>query len=108
MARQFILLAALLLVGAIHADSTASSSGLRDLLTDNKYEPKVIDVNAEFDDLGATHYVGRRLQSGGRNNGGTSGGSGSSTTDTTHCNTWCKLKESLGLTIFGLLLICVR
>lgn len=27
--------------------------------------------------------------------------------ETTRCNTWCKLKESLGLTIVGLLLICI-
>jgi hypothetical protein len=26
---------------------------------------------------------------------------------TTRCNTWCKLKESIGLTIVGLLLICI-
>ena len=27
--------------------------------------------------------------------------------ETTRCNTWCKLKESLGLTIIGLLLVCI-
>lgn len=32
---------------------------------------------------------------------------GSSSTETQRCNTWCKLKQSLGLTILGLLLICV-
>lgn len=27
--------------------------------------------------------------------------------ETTRCNTWCKFKESIGLTIIGLLLICI-
>ena len=27
---------------------------------------------------------------------------------TTRCNFWCKLKQSLGLTIVGLILICLR
>lgn len=27
--------------------------------------------------------------------------------DVTRCNTWCKLKQSLGMTIIGLLLICI-
>lgn len=29
------------------------------------------------------------------------------TTETTRCNFWCQLKNSLGLTIVGLLLICI-
>jgi hypothetical protein len=29
------------------------------------------------------------------------------TVETTRCNTWCKLKQSIGLTIVGLLLICI-
>lgn len=33
---------------------------------------------------------------------------GSSTSQSTYCNTWCMLKQSLGLTIVGLLLICIR
>ena len=30
------------------------------------------------------------------------------TTETTTCNFWCQLKNSLGLTIVGLILICLR
>ena len=30
------------------------------------------------------------------------------TSETTTCNFWCQLKNSLGLTIVGLLLICIR
>lgn len=33
---------------------------------------------------------------------------GSSASQSTYCNTWCMLKQSLGLTIVGLLLICIR
>eukprot|EP00978_Attheya_sp_CCMP212_P007710 scaffold17925_cov56-Attheya_sp.AAC.3 len=30
------------------------------------------------------------------------------TSETTTCNFWCQLKNSLGMTIVGLLLICIR
>jgi len=57
-------------------------------------------VDAEFADV---DFVGlRRLQSNNKNSGG-----GSSATETTTCNTWCKLKQSLGQTVIGLLLICL-
>lgn len=36
------------------------------------------------------------------------GKTGDSTSESTYCNTWCMLKQSLGLTIVGLLLICIR
>lgn len=84
-------------------------SGFRDVLADNKYEPSNLlqhdDADAEFVDFdeildndGSTFGGGgRRLQNKG------SGG----TTTTTKCNTWCKLKESLGLTLVGLILICL-
>lgn len=36
------------------------------------------------------------------------GNTGDSTSESTYCNTWCMLKQSLGLTIVGLLLICIR
>ena len=62
-------------------------------------------VDAEFADV---DFVGqRRLQS---NKGGDSknkSGSGSSAQETTTCNTWCKLKQSLAQTVIGLLLICL-
>ena len=84
-----------------HPDVVPAASGLRDVLADNNYEPSnyLSDVDAEFVDFDGTNEEidgsggGRRLQS---------------ATTTTKCNTWCKLKESLGLTIFGLILICVR
>mmetsp|Transcript_32075 Transcript_32075/g.67428 ORF Transcript_32075/g.67428 Transcript_32075/m.67428 type:complete len:554 (-) Transcript_32075:236-1897(-) len=100
MARKLLALAAVLLVAitGVNAERTtphASSKLLRDVLTDTKYEPSnLADVDAEFVDFDELHQVGsgRRLQS---------------TETTTKCNTWCKLKESLGLTIIGLLLICI-
>eukprot|EP00569_Conticribra_weissflogii_P005625 CAMPEP_0171328538 /NCGR_PEP_ID=MMETSP0878-20121228/713_1 /TAXON_ID=67004 /ORGANISM="Thalassiosira weissflogii, Strain CCMP1336" /LENGTH=565 /DNA_ID=CAMNT_0011828395 /DNA_START=49 /DNA_END=1749 /DNA_ORIENTATION=+ len=66
------------------------------------------DIHAEFADFPSVHYdsesdaVGRRLQSNNNNNNG-----GSSSTETTTCNLWCQIKNSLGLTIVGLVLLCI-
>jgi len=126
--KKFLPLVALLLADryayakANPPDSVASSSsntysGLRDVLADNEYEPSNLlqhdDADAEFVDFdeilnndGSTFGGGgRRLQS--NKGGGTSGGSSGGTTTTTKCNTWCKLKESLGLTLVGLILVCL-
>ena len=96
MARKLLALAAVLLVAfihGVHAEQSPHSHSellLRGVLDSTKY-----DIDAEFNDMNTQHN--RRLQ----NNPG-------SVTETTTCNTWCKLKESLGLTIIGLLLICLR
>ena len=84
-----------LLVVGVHAEQSqpSSHSELRGVLQNTKY-----DINAEFNidnDINTQHH--RRLQNG-----------STPVTETTTCNTWCKLKESLGLTIVGLLLICLR
>ena len=84
-----------LLVAGVHAEqSQPSHSELRGVLQNTKH-----DINAEFididNDINTQHH--RRLQNG-----------STPVTETTTCNTWCKLKESLGLTIVGLLLICLR
>ena len=84
-----------LLVVGVHAEqSQPSHSELRGVLQNTKY-----DINAEFididNDINTQHH--RRLQNG-----------STPVTETTTCNTWCKLKQSLGLTIVGLLLICLR
>lgn len=109
--KRFLPLAAVLLAGGAAAlaeatppDDAVSSAprGLRDVPAEQRrHEPidPLSDVDAEFadfDEMAIEDEVGagRRLQSG-------------STTTTTRCNTWCKLKESLGLTLIGLLLICV-
>jgi len=80
----------------------SSSEHLRSVLADAKYQPTAIDrpvapepdsaaaAAADFDNFDELHD-GRRLQ----------------TSVTTRCNTWCKLKESIGLTIIGLLLVCI-
>lgn len=36
------------------------------------------------------------------------GQNGNTASESTYCSTWCMLKQSLGLTIVGLLLICIR
>ena len=82
------------LVGVLNAESAATvaapHSTIRGVLLEDKY-----DANADFIDFDSSSSSGqRRLQN--------------TVTDETRCNTWCKLKESLGLTIVGLLLICIR
>lgn len=113
--KKFLPLGAILLVAltGANAEKTPPHASLREvILGDNKYEPSsVSDIHADFIDYDEINQVGagRRLQNGKPSNGGSSGGSsggGSSTTET-YCNTWCKLKESLGLTIVGLLLVCL-
>lgn len=119
--KRFLPLGAVLLValarGATAEVSTPPHSELRGVLADSKYDQQrepsasladAVDAEfADFDEL-AGDVAGsggqRRLQNNNNNNGGSSGGG---TTETTTCNTWCKLKESLGLTIIGLLLICI-
>ena len=97
MRRRLLLLVATLLAalchsGGVSAEEVPSHAELRGVLKDNKY-----DHNIEFlDDNDINNSHRRKLQF---DNGATS---------TTTCNTWCKLKESLGLTIIGLLLICIR
>lgn len=89
--------------------SVSSSSHLRDVLDGKKFEPSIVgDVDSEFADFDDINQ-GRRLQNKNNNNNKNGGGSssGGGNTETTYCNTWCKLKESLGLTIVGFLLICV-
>ena len=61
------------------------------------------DAQAEFLDL--DEYDHRFLQT---NNKGSTGTGGSSSQDTSRCNFWCQLKNSMGQTIIGLLLICIR
>ena len=83
------------LVGVLNAENTATvaapHSTIRGVLLEDKY-----DANADFIDFDSSSSSSgqRRLQN--------------TVTDETRCNTWCKLKESLGLTIVGLLLICIR
>lgn len=103
MTRKWFSLSAVLLmaIASTNAEKTLphASPQLRDVLADNKYAPSSLadDVTAEFVDFDGLNQAGsaRRLQNG-------------KTTETTRCNTWCKLKESLRLTIVGLLLICIR
>ena len=66
-------------------------------LVDYKYESNALSAHADFTDHNVLDRFERRLQS-----------SGGSTTETTRCNFWCMLKNSIGLTIVGLLLICIR
>lgn len=82
------------LVGVLNAENTATTaaphSTIRGVLKEDKY-----DANADFIDFdfsSSSSFGQRRLQ----------------VSNDTRCNTWCKLKESLGLTIVGLLLICIR
>jgi hypothetical protein len=101
MARKSLVLAAVLLItiagaSAEKASPHVPSSKPFDVLTDSNYEPTTVtDVNAEFDKAGdiLDDGIGRRLQS---------------STETTYCSTWCQLKNSLGLTIVGFLLVCLR
>lgn len=102
MGRRLLLLAAILLAalchsGGVSAEEASSHSELRGVLKDIKYDHN-IEFLDDVNDINKSHH--RKLQF---DNGG-----GATSTTTTTCNTWCKLKESLGLTIIGLLLICIR
>jgi len=104
--RNLLPLAAVLLVAltGAHAEQTqprgvsSSSHHLREVLDGATY-----DIDSEFADFDKISNH-RRLQNN-KDNNNNSGSGG--TTETAYCNTWCKLKESLGLTIVGLLLICI-
>ena len=92
--------------------AVAAGAGRRDVVEGPRAAPRRHDVADEFAEFDADAAAGRRLQNknGGSNTGGSGGssGGGSSSTETSRCNTWCMLKQSLGLTIVGLLLICLR
>jgi len=89
--RKFILILAVLFLSGINGERAQSPSNLRDALADTKYD----DVDAEFADFeDLITGSGRLLQS-------------FESTVTGRCNTWCKLKQSLGLTLVGLLLVCL-
>lgn len=70
------------------------------------------DGQAEFMDI--DEFDHRRLQFGNNNKGSTGGStsggssSGGSATETSRCNFWCMLKNSMAQTVIGLLLICIR
>ena len=92
-----------LLLSVISVVSTAGESGqLRsnfrpannvDVGTASAYAPSKSLFHAAEDFVDYEfHLLNRRLQE---------------KTEVTRCNTWCKLKESLSLTIIGLLLICI-
>lgn len=104
------------------------TAALRDVLADNKYDhhydndPDLDGVDSEFADFdeissstrdyGDYDGAARRLQFNPKPApkpapAPSPSGGGGSATETSRCNTWCKLKESLGLTIFGLLLVCI-
>eukprot|EP00986_Skeletonema_menzelii_P013198 scaffold7554_cov143-Skeletonema_menzelii.AAC.6 len=95
-----LLIAALAVVGTAGESGEQLRSNVRskvqvndvDVGTTTSYaQPKtLVDAAEEFIDF-EVDLLKRRLQ----------------VTETTRCNTWCKLKESLGLTIIGLILICV-
>ena len=102
--RNILPLAAVLLVAltGAYAEQTqprgvsSSSHHLREVLDGATY-----DIDSEFADFDKISHH-RRLQLPNNNNNG-----GGGTSESNYCSTWCKLKESLGLTIVGLLLICI-
>lgn len=82
-----ILVVSLVLVGRVHGEQNAVAS--------SSSSSSIIDEFADTNEAGAGveyNYFERHLQ----------------TSETTTCNFWCQLKNSLGLTIVGLLLICIR
>jgi hypothetical protein len=105
--KSIILLLALslLAISGVNAERTASSSSQlfsNVLAENNKYDHiTVVDnvnVNSEFDDISqvledAKSRGGRHLQS--------------SSSTTSRTSGWQALKESLGLTILGFILICL-
>ena len=107
--RNILPLAAVLLVAltGAYAEQTqprgvsSSSHHLREVLDGATY-----DIDSEFADFDKISHH-RRLQSPKKNNNTNGGGGTSGGTSDSYCSTWCKLKESLGLTIVGLLLICL-
>ena len=111
--KRFLPLAAVLVValtatgvdaeaGVERAASRGGQSSLRDVLSDGKYD--VDSEFADFDEIDGVDEFGRRLQFRPNPAPAPAPSNGSSTT---HCNTWCKLKEAAAQTIIGLLLICL-
>lgn len=104
--RNILPLAAVLLVAltGAYAEQTqprgvsSSSHHLREVLDGATY-----DIDSEFADFDKISHH-RRLQVSPNKNNNNNGSGG---TSDSYCSTWCKLKESLGLTIVGLLLICL-
>ena len=106
--KSIILLLALslLAISGVNAERTASSSSrlLSNVLAvNNKYDHTTVvyndvKINSEFDDISQVledteSRGGRRLQS--------------SSSTTSRTSGWQALKESLGLTILGFILICL-
>jgi hypothetical protein len=95
MARKSLVLLAAVLVAITGASADVAPPHVA-LSKHSDASARLGDVNAEFSDI-LDHDgtgTGRRLQK--------------SATETSYCNTWCQLKNSLGLTIVGFLLICLR
>mmetsp|Transcript_25218 Transcript_25218/g.37485 ORF Transcript_25218/g.37485 Transcript_25218/m.37485 type:complete len:548 (+) Transcript_25218:42-1685(+) len=96
-----LLLAALAVAGTAGESGELRSNHIRSKVqvnnvdvgtTTSHAQPKsLMDAAEEFIDF-EVDLLRRRLQT---------------VDETTRCNTWCKLKQSLGLTIIGLLLICI-
>lgn len=92
-ARKSLVLLAAALIAITGAGADIASSHVA-LSKNFDASAELSDVNAEFGDILDRDGTGRRLQK--------------SAAETTYCNTWCQLKNSLGLTIVGFLLICIR
>jgi hypothetical protein len=111
MKRALLALASALLIAvptvSAHSTSTSFANGNegRVVITSDENEYNDIagfhtsEIVAEFLDWDANSRSSASLQN---------GKTGDSTSESSYCNTWCMLKQSLGLTIVGLLLICIR
>ena len=88
--KSFLLIVAVALL-ALTGNALAESMtfGRSEEVVDAEFDSLLDSVDTDFSDF---HEFERYLQ----------------TTETTRCNFWCKLRQSLGLTIVGLLLICFR
>ena len=100
--KSILLLVALTILaisGATAKRAFTTSSSSRLLSNDNKYDhhSTIVEnfyINDEFDDESQVlEHFGRRMQS--------------SSSSTSRTSGWQALKESLGLTIFGFILICL-
>lgn len=96
--RKYLPLAAILL--SFLAVTTAESQAFRSTVT----KDYTLDAHADFVD----EIDRRRLQSSNKGSTGGSTSGGSSSTETSRCNFWCMLKNSMAQTVIGLLLICIR
>ena len=90
------------------AVSTAENQAFRSTVS----KDYTFDAVADFMDRDEFDFDHRRLQNNnkGSTGGSTSGGStsGGGATETSRCNFWCMLKNSMAQTVIGLLLICIR